>query len=511
MIQTKIHDAKSLHTLFTQLPHDTFIVGLFINLFDVSQDEWLNPLARTLNAKGFTTIGITTPQSTDKCDLSSTQYQAIVNLEELKSLGRINVFIFSDMDWDCDYPKTSKTLGCCHGFITGRETSLPYSFFLGSKLDGWMLSMPLNETSRKNITSQWRGLLNQELSHRQSSRFHIIPVGYPRLAVLSQKLHSVKRLPDSIIYAPIGKASAQDQGGERIKNHGRRIIRTLLEYFPQMNVIFRPYKTDIDLPEVQEILGAFANENRFIFDADPGRAFSFSRGAVLITDLSHIAQTFAFSTLRPAIRFLPWDKNKKNQELDDGRIVYAYTALVESIKDGLLRANEWREKIRKNREKLAVPFENALEHIADWINDFYNDKPRPEWVSIERCQPEKMLDEKAIIQNILRQTESAIPTIAASAANFSLPDNPLLMALALHTGLIYTPGNRISHGRHVCAAISRLLGKRIFNIPHYKEINPEYVRKLYNMGLLEMIRKKDSEGIALVEQLLADFNRSFPA
>lgn len=504
-----IYNSQNLHELLVHLPRETFVVALFMHSLEAGQDEWLNPLAKALAAKGFVTIGIKTPQSADKCDLSLAQYQAVIKPEELKTLDRINVFIFSDNDYGCDYPSTSKALGCCHGFISGNVGSLPVSTFQGHYLDGWMLSTPLNEIDNQKITSFWRGLLNQQISPRQSSIFHIIPTGYPRMAVLSKKLRSITIPPDSIVYAPTAMGAYKDRGGNRLQQHGKRIIRILLTAFPEMNVIFRPYKNDLSTPEVKEICETFADNRRFIFDNESGRLTSFSRGTTVITDLSHIDESFAFTTLRPAIRFQPWVKNNSTHEFAGGLIANTYNELVAAVKNVLSNPDQWKQKIQNNRNALAMPVENALEDIADWIVDFYNDKPKPGWVSIERRQPKNMRSEKDIVKTILEQEPTGSHVLAAATANFSLPDSPLLMALALHLGLVYRPDNGITFCGQTRNTMAKLLNKS-FNFVNYKDIDPKDIRMLYSRSLLAMIKKNDADGVFLVEKLLEEFNQAFP-
>ena len=59
--------AESLNAALSTLPENAFTVAFFISNTNVSQDEWLNPLADYLGRNGFATIGIKTPESENKC------------------------------------------------------------------------------------------------------------------------------------------------------------------------------------------------------------------------------------------------------------------------------------------------------------------------------------------------------------------------------------------------------------------------------------------------------------
>ena len=52
-------DVAALNAALTALPPDAFVVAFFIHALQVSQDEWMEPLARHLREAGFVTVGVT--------------------------------------------------------------------------------------------------------------------------------------------------------------------------------------------------------------------------------------------------------------------------------------------------------------------------------------------------------------------------------------------------------------------------------------------------------------------
>lgn len=502
----QIHrSAKSLNEALSTLPENAFAVALFIDDTNVSQDEWLNPLAEFLGQRGYSTVGIKTPNSLDKCNLDSAQYHAVLEIDEIPKLLGIKVFIISDMDGSIQFPEKSRILGCTHGFSEGYITALPYSQIHGFRLDGYMISTPLDAESRKQITQLWSGMLNIKEAIRKNTTFHIIPQGYPRMYILAQEMDKLGSKPDSIIYAPVGISSYLDAGGERLKKHGKRIIRTLLSNFPDLNVIFRPYRIDFDSSEVKEICDVFANEKRFILDTDPGRAESFARGLALITDHSHIGQTFAYATLRGAIYFQPWvDTKIKSSEWNGGIFAYNYTALVDSIKDLIEHSEEWTQKIKKNRDQLVAPFENSFAEIAGWLKDFYQGKTRDKWLAIKRCNPDEIQSVQETIKKIINQPLEARACMAAIAANFTHSSHPLILAFALHLGKIMQPSYFPASYAKMDDGFKTLLNKSLIGLK-YSDIDPEDIRRLYSMGLLKMLKENDSEGIQIAKNLVDNF------
>lgn len=503
----QIHkSAETLNATLSALPEKAFTVAFFINNTETSQDEWLNPLAAYLGQNGYITVGIKTPNSQDKCNLDSAQYQAVIEQEQIATLSGIKVFLISDIDWQIRFPDSSRVLGCAHAFEASQDTSLPYMTRLGSCIDGYMVPFTMGQKCHEMISDLWNGLLNIETASRSNPLFCVIPQGYPRLHILSRKIKELGNKPDSIIFAPQGTMYNMSDGGCRLQNYGKRIIRTLLTNFPDLNIIFRPYRLDLDSAEVKEICAAFTNEKRFILDSRRGRAFSFSRGAVLVTDLSHIAQSFAYTTLRGAIYFQPWvdDTKVKSGEWTGGLFAYNFTSLISSLKNMLDKTEEWVQKIRKNRDQLVAPFENSFAEIADWLKDFCHGAPRKNWCAIKRVNQEQVQTIPEIIKKIMKQSEPARPLLAATAATYTYKNNPLLYALSLHIGKAIMSDSNIFLLEDIKKNIPIFLNKS-FTAKKYKEIASEDICCLYSLGLLKMIKENNPEGVHLARNLAENF------
>lgn len=502
------HTLHSLQEMLATVPADALVVGLYIHSTEVSQDEWLNPLARRLQDAGFVTIGLCTPQSVGKCRLDAASTLAVLEPEEVQHLERINVFIISESDsLNIRYPATAKILGCLRAFEKALDTSLPFQVPLAALLDGLLISFPLSERSRTLIAELWTGFTNPAVTRRGATPFHIIPVGYPRMGVLAEQLRQTTDKAEAIVYAPIAMKTNPELEGNRLKKHGGRIIRVLLSSFPGRTVIFRPYKSDLGSDEVRDIRAAFENEERFVLDAEDSRLSSFARGALLVTDLSHIAKSFSFATLRPAIYFRPWDKNaKKYAEWAGGWTTWTYSGLVEACRLGLEGGDALRERIRHKRDSLVMPFETALDDIAGLIRDFYEDRPRDPWLTIPRDSSVPVQGERQILRTIARHYAPALPFTAAAAAVFNNQDSPLLAACALHCGLVMTPDTALHLSPDLRKTLAVLLNREDFSCPRYRDIDPEDVRQLYSRAMLAMLRHHDRDGAIIAESLLRHFN-----
>lgn len=475
-----------------------FVVGFYIRNTNIAQHEWMNPFAEVLKRHGFRTIGINTPQSLQRCPLSSCDITAVVEDENIHELGRINVFIISDMDYATIYPEESKVLGCKHAFDALKWSDFRHQLALLPHLDGWLCPFPLSDATRKSAMALYEGFHSSEACVRKSGYFHIIPAGYPRLTTLGQEIEKCWRKPDSILYAPIGISSLKSHGVEFSRKMQSRLIRALLCNFTS-NLIYRPYAEDLESTAVKEIRAEFADEERFIFDDSSGRAYAFSRSFLLITDLSHIAQSFSIATKRPSIYFHPWfGKRAKNEivRIGIGFETASISGLVRCARN-ILGNEELRKSISDDILRMPVaPFENSFEEIASWLKDFYDEKALPEWLSIPRHTP--TIPEIALISKIRNYDVS----VFTSATRFRRPYSTLLCALTLHIGLQNSPNAR--PWRQIMDIASELLKKPCI-WEAYKDISVEDLTRLYSMALIKYMKiGGGADEISLIEGLMAD-------
>ncbi|MBD5647470.1 MAG: hypothetical protein HDQ89_07580 [Desulfovibrio sp.] len=493
-----------LRKVLATLPKDAFIVCFYANMFYAPQSDWMNALAEKLRQRGMITVGLLTPRSVKAFNLDKTDYVAVVPSSTVKILSRINVFIISEPDHSTHFPAGSKVLGCIHSHMMSfSDRPYPYQLFSVGMLDGLMVPARLPAETRHALEKTWTGFVNPRWSRRSKGPFYVIPVGYPRHAAMFQALSKAMAPKDAIVYAPHGIANTSDIKSEHcVVGAGIPIINFLLENFPEYKVIFRPAPEDLEGRVVQRISSLYRQERRFILDTHPDQFFSLSRGAALVTDASGIARSFAYMTLRPAIFFQPWREwQEPVRRVESGFIATSYDALRDVLKLALENRQEEAEIIRKNRDELLMPIEGALETIADWLPDFYNERPRADWVTIERSEA-ALEPEKALIQK-LATFPDGLQLAAPAVACFRNQESPLLAAYALHMGRIKAP--RLLPALDLLGIAGRLLGVKITS-DSYEKTPPEHIQNLYTMALKRFEREGDQEGVALVAGLLEHFN-----
>lgn len=506
----QVLDLIGLRKVLGGLPKDAFVVGLYINVLFSSQYEWLNALAEELRARGMVTVGLFTPRSMeasrlDASHLGATDHVAVVPSSAVKLLHRINVFVISDVDLGTSFPPAAKVLGCAHGpvIIGTLEHPLAAEMYDLAHLDGLMVPARFSAENRRALKEKWTGFVSPERTHRSDRPFQLIPVGYPRHAAMLRALNRADVRRDAIVYAPYGVDYLSEVSpADVVEGQGRAIINFLLKTFPEYSVLFRPAPSDRGKPFVRQIVSFFRNEPRFILDSHENQIHAFSRGAALVTDLSSIARSFAYVTLRAGIFFQPWQNLEPPMgHADCGFVAYTYAGLKEALDQALGQPEDVSRRIRKNRDLLVMPIEGALEDIAEGIQDFYNERPRPGWVTIDRSR-NALEPEKELVRKLAGCT-CGLSAAAVSLALFRNPESPLLAAYALHAGRALTP--RGQPHRDLLDNAARLLGAPVTSAT-YEDIRPEHIRNLYLLAREGYERQADGDGVALVEELLKDFN-----
>lgn len=495
---------EQLKARLASLPQDTLVVGLFINFANVSQDEWLNPLAGYLRKHGYVTIGLMTERSAAKCKLDQATVCALVTPAEVAELDRINVFLISDMDHSgADFPQSSSLLGVWHSFDLASDSALPLSASYAALLDAWLCPYPFSLEAQKNIRDLWTGLVSREASPRHGQQMRLIPCGSPRMAVLEKKLEKLSQKPDAILFAPIRINYALERGGRRLVEHGAKTINCLLEHFSAQKIIFRPYREDLDSAVVAAICAVFACNPRFELDTAPDRLPSFARGQLLVTDFSHVGLSFAFATQRPVIYFEPWSNGQKIQDVWRS-FACTYRELVEQVNYCLKNANQIGAQIRALLAKEAMPFSQTFAKIAAVIQTVAKQKTEPGWITIERPPQAVLPPATQIIKKIVAQPRQAWPALSLTAATYGRPQSLLLAAFTLHNHLAQTPQRLIFHPFRLLLA--RMLNGEFYR---YADVAAEQVRQLYCQASRQAERSGDLPARQMAEALLKNFNAQF--
>jgi predicted DNA binding protein len=109
---------------------------------------------------------------------------------------------------------------------------------------------------------------------------------------------------------------------------------------------------------------------------------------MIITDISDTAFTYSFTTLKPAISFIPFKYSEKssiggfNREYrhNIGYVSRTLTELKNNIDAILKNSKKFRANIRDTRDSLVFNIERSGDYLIENIDFILNNKKHPEWI-----------------------------------------------------------------------------------------------------------------------------------
>ncbi len=210
-----------------------------------------------------------------------------------------------------------------------------------------------------------------------------IPGGYIKLDrnLHFFEAHKTKIPVNSIIYAPT-VCGDEFENYVSLPEYGEDIVRALLANFPDYRIIFRPHPHTLDTEYVANIEKRFRDNERFVLDSNASFYMgNYCRSAVMVTDMSGTAFTYAFTTLRPVIFFShnesTVEKAFNNVRYFEDRAKIGYiaididelvekTALALGKKDGFEKTiREFRDSEIYNVGQAEEYFTKSLKHIVE--------------------------------------------------------------------------------------------------------------------------------------------------
>jgi CDP-glycerol glycerophosphotransferase (TagB/SpsB family) len=144
-------------------------------------------------------------------------------------------------------------------------------------------------------------------------RYVIIRGGYPRLDQNIAYFKEHAATEKTIIYAPTVPLP-EFEPYVSVPRWAEAIVETLLDRFPDYRVIFRPHPHSLERVEVQALIKRFTPHPRYETDLRGSDYMpTYSRAALMVSDTSGTAYTYAFTTGRPVIFFSPNDAEAKTR------------------------------------------------------------------------------------------------------------------------------------------------------------------------------------------------------
>jgi hypothetical protein len=215
----------------------------------------------------------------------------------------------------------------------------------------------------------------------------IVPGGYPKLDY-SRRILNSSSAHRCIIYSPTSFRSSQS----RVRRDAKAILSALLQAFPHLTVVFRPYPSEVDLRDGRRLADRFATSPRFAFDANATGVRYQRECAVAVTDSSSSAITFSLATRRPLVFVDLKDSDPSSGASAPlapvrnpfGFTAHSVTAMVAAVRSGIDNPALWQDVIMEAAEKHIYNPGSAARYLATHLQWFANRESHPDWLSIER-------------------------------------------------------------------------------------------------------------------------------
>ncbi len=217
-----------------------------------------------------------------------------------------------------------------------------------------------------------------------------IPGGYIKLDrnLRFFETHKTEIAVNSIIYAPT-VCDDKFEDYVSLPKHGEGIVRALLDNFPDYRIIFRPHPHTLDTEYVANIEKRFRDNERFVLDSNASFYMgNYCRSAVMVTDMSGTAFTYAFTTLRPVVFFSHNEKtveeafNKVKYFEDREKIGYVATSIDELVEKTALALEErdgFKERIEEFRDSEIYNVGQAEHYFVRTFKHIFNGTVDKDW------------------------------------------------------------------------------------------------------------------------------------
>jgi len=230
--------------------------------------------------------------------------------------------------------------------------------------------------------------------HKRKKPLCRIPGGYMKLDRNIEYIKSSTSPLDSIVYAP---TVINDNFSEYVSlpGFGKKIIGALLDNFPDYRIIFRPHPHTLASEYVAMIVERFSQNSRFVFDSNASFYMeNYCRSALMVSDMSGTAFTYAFTTLRPVV-FFSHDEVNVEAAFDGvayfkdrdkvGCVATNIAELVEMVASSLDQTGIFAEKIKQFRDSTMFNVGRVEEYLAENISYIMEEKRHPHWQYV--CGP----------------------------------------------------------------------------------------------------------------------------
>lgn len=247
----------------------------------------------------------------------------------------------------------------------------------------------------------------QDMVHRRplDGRVCLIPGGYTRLDDNLRYAEAFQGEVDSVIYAPTLSLNAVEHHELTYSSpHATAILQGLLNACPDKRVIFRPHPNDLALlragrddalarPFIEALALCEGHDRCFLDGQQTFYMDSYNRSAVMVSDTSSTAYTYALSTCRPVVFFSPFDAQVREIFSDQsifirdrhevGQVVGSIEEMSAAVRAMIGDLDSWQSKVRDYRQRMCFNPGRSEEYFVSNIDAFLEDRRHPDWYYVD--------------------------------------------------------------------------------------------------------------------------------
>ncbi|WP_419785385.1 hypothetical protein [Pseudodesulfovibrio sp.] len=305
--------------------------------------------------------------------------------EDFQKVANLSVAIVVDTTFD--FPVKTKVIDIPHAFplwdkdneqrqdaLRTFDFTLLYSdvLFLGQS----SVSTLSPEEYKAALSNRYPDCLD-----RRKGPFSIVPGGYLKIDLLAEKFQKSPQKRSTILVLPTISIFQKNTYKQRCID----MIKASLEVAETMNdftVTFRPFPSDQENDDTNEIKSLFAANDKFIFDSLSSTLPSFSAARTIITDSSLGRVTFTMASGLPHIMYNP--NGKEMEEFDGGVITHKKEHISKALNHFLDSQTEWDAKVARYRERYLLNYGNAYSTLADTVTSLAYGQSGKDWITFDR-------------------------------------------------------------------------------------------------------------------------------
>lgn len=281
------------------------------------------------------------------------------------------------------FPSSVRRVAQPHAMREPLRTGLVH-FGVGTVFD-YVLSPCLSAAYLKGVDNEtFTDLWPRDMLEHGSHELTIIPAGVAKLDGFVEKVRQRTQPPKDIVY----HLSMWGLESSFVHRHSADIVASLLESFPDRNLVFRPYPKDLAHSDIKAIIRRFEHEPRFRLSTAASYVDEYLSAALLIHHRSTSAEVFQLATGRPVLQVTGPGDPLGNA---CGRLVEGFRDLP-SIARSILEGQA-PEIANSLLDSLLANPGTACKYILDALETIGSGGRKPEWLSlplVSQNQPQDM-------------------------------------------------------------------------------------------------------------------------